>query len=478
MRPLFSLAEAAKAAEAVMRQGNPRAPVAGVSVDSRTISAWDLFFALKGERTDGHLFVADAAAKGATGAVVAALPACLLPSGFGIIEAKDPLLALGRLARVHLDRVKPKIKIGVTGSVGKTTTKEMIARVLSVRYRTVVSEANYNTEIGVPLTAFRVADGDEACVFEMAMRGPGQIRYLCGIVRPGIGVITNIGPTHMELLGSQEAIARAKAELLESLPGDGVAVLNLEDPWSVKVGDGFPGRRIFFSASCLPSSAMRAGDELVLAKSVDAGRQCVSFSLALLDGGGTSAVGRVTLRVPGLHNVRNALAAAAAGVAAGLSVEEIAAGLEGFEGGPMRLWVSTVCGGRLTLIDDAYNSSPASAKAALEVLSSFGRARKVAVLGDMLELGPYERTGHLEVGRAVADAGVSLLMTVGKASRMIGEAAASSASPPSCVYHCEDNRAAVEILRKELQPGDVVLVKGSRAMHMEEIVRELKELQL
>ncbi|MEX1253841.1 MAG: UDP-N-acetylmuramoyl-tripeptide--D-alanyl-D-alanine ligase [Dehalococcoidia bacterium] len=423
-------------------------------IDSRQAGRGDLFFALRGERDDGQRFVPDAVARGARGVVVNEAPSGL-PEGVGVFVVSDTLAALQRLAAGRRDRRRAKV-IGVTGTVGKTTTKEITAAILATRYPVLKNEANYNTEIGLPLTLLELTQRHRRAVLEMAMRGPGQIRLLCEIARPEIGVVTNVGPTHMEQLGSLEAIAAAKAELLESLPPHGFAVLNADDPLVRSMADRTRARPLFFGTS--DEADVRASEI------ASRGLEGVAFRLHWR---GESALTKTSL--PGRHIVSDALAAAAVALADGMSLGEVARALERVD---VPLRVRTVRGRNgATIIDDTYNASPASMAAALDLLAEIP-GRRIALLGDMKELGPAERESHVFVGQRAAEA-ADVIHTVGDLGAVIAEAAIAAGHRST--HHWPANEAAGEAIAADLRPDDVVLVKGSRAMAFETLLDVLKE---
>lgn len=456
--------------------GPGEARVARVSTDSRRVQPGDLFFALSGENFDAHRFVGDALAKGALGAVVTAGGmAGQNPVAGPLLEVDDPLLALGRLGAWHRNRFNIRM-VAVTGSVGKTTTKDLIHSVLSRQWSTLKSPGNLNAEIGLPLTLLQLGPEHQAAVVEMAMRGPGQIRYLAELARPDVAVITNIGLSHMELLGSQDAIAEAKAELLDYLPSGGIAVLNGDDRYF-----DFLQSRVPADARCVAFSAEAASVDGVSGSYLGVGPRPQERSSEAL---GT----RFTLRparnqsvrwawVPllGRHNMRNALAAAAVGQALGVSWPRINRGLAEAEISGMRMAVHRLRDGSL-LLDDAYNaSSPEAMISALEVLSELDGLRKIAVFGSMLELGNASEDAHRRVGEAVAAHAPSCLVTVGEHGALIGESARAAGMSPDSIVSCRDNAAALAELRPHRRPGDVILVKGSRGMAMEAVVQGLRE---
>ena len=436
--------------------------VTGISTDTRSLRPGEIFIALRGENFDGHRFVADALYKGAAGVVLSSLPNGLAQSadarGKSIIKVADTLLALGAIATAHRRKFSLPL-IAITGSVGKTATKEMLAHILSKRREVLRTPENYNNEIGVPLALLALTEHHQAAVIEMAMRGPDQIRYLAELAQPVVGVITNIGPSHLELLCDEESTARAKAELLEVMGPQGTAVLNADDRFFPLLRELAPGRVVTFGLQ------QPADYQTAEVSSADG----LSADFVLHTGG---VMIMAHLPVPGMHQVHNALAAVAAACQIGESASEAITALEDFSPAHGRLETVTTARG-FTIIDDSYNASPASMEAALQVLARYPAERKLAVLGDMKELGPQEHEFHRQVGRQAADTGLSLLVTVGELAATIVEGAASNLASDR-IMQVNSNDQAAEILLQHLRPGDVVLVKGSRVMAMEQIVERLK----
>ncbi len=443
-------------------------PIAGVVIDSRLAGAGSLFAALKGERDDGHHYVGDAFRNGAAVALIdhavdVEAPVVDLRGPAEVAELPTPccllvgntLEALQRLAAYWRSQFNVRV-VGITGSVGKSTTKEMVWSVLRRRFRTLRSEGNYNNEIGLPLTLLRLDDTYERVVLEMGMYALGEIRQLAEIARPAIGVVTNVGPTHLERLGTIERIAQAKRELVESLPADGFAVLNKDDPLVCAMAEHTPAQVFYYGLD--PSADVWASDI------ESRGLEGILFRLHYR--GET-----LHIRVPllGRHSVHTALAAAAVGLIEGESWEEIVAGLQDTTA-HIRL-VATPGMNDSTILDDTYNASPASSLAALNLLAELD-GRRIAVLGDMLELGDYEEVGHRKVGLRARDV-VAKLITVGRRARLIAEEARKAGMPAEDVYSVDTNQEAVELLHTIIQPGDIILVKGSRGMRMEEIVAAL-----
>lgn len=448
-------------------------PIASATQDSREVISGSLFVALKGEASDGHIFIGDAVARGAVAIVcdnAAAIPAALCVIDLRAANAPMPafitapvaflvtsaLAALQRIAAYWRAQMPVRV-IGVTGSVGKTTTKEMIASVLSRRFSVLKSERNLNNEIGLPLTLLHLTPEHEIAVLEMGMYDLGEIRFLCQIALPSTGVVTNVGPTHLERLGTLERIAQAKAELVEALPADGWAVLNGDDPLVRPMAQATKAHVLQYgqaqSLDLWADEVESMGLEGMRLR-LHRGKESVYFRVPIL----------------GEHSVHTVLAATAVALTLGLTWDEIDAGLRVMPD-QLRLVVVPGRNGE-TIIDDTYNSSPASALAALNLLSELD-GRRVAVLGDMLELGSYEDEGHKLVGRRAATV-VSQLVVVGPRGRYIGHEALAAGMPPESVATAADNAQAVEILKSLLQPGDFVLVKGSRGMKMEEIVQAIR----
>ena len=430
--------------------------VAGVSTDTRTLRSGDAFFALlprEGEGADGHAYIGDAARRGAAAAVVCR-PMAEPPAGLGLVEVGDTLLALGRLASVWRRRMTARV-VAVTGSVGKTSTKGMIGAILSPLARTVVSERSYNNEIGVPLTLLEVDRSHDFCVLEFAMRGPGEIGYLAQIAQPEVAVIANVGLSHIGRLGTLSAIAAAKGEVLPLLPATGAAVLNRADAFFDAFRDRTHARVLSFGLR---------DDADVRAEQIEAhGLRGTTFVCRVGE-----AASRVVLRIPGVHLVQNALAAAAAAHALGIELPAIAEGLSSYQGTEMRGLVIEAPGG-FTVISDCYNASPASVEAALRLLGS-AAGRRVFVFGDMAELGDEGPDAHRRVGEQVAATGVALLVAVGSLAGLTAEMAASRGVEVTRVASATE---ALGALAGRLRVGDAVLVKGSRVMHLEDVVEGL-----
>lgn len=427
-------------------------PFASVVIDSRQAGPGDLFVALPGEHHDGHDFIAEATARGAKG-VIAQRPPEDLPAEVSYFLVEDSLSALQRLATNWRIKFRARV-IGITGSVGKSTCKELTAAILGRYFSVLKSEGNLNSEIGLPLTILRLQPTHERVVVEMGMYARSEIEFLCQIARPQVGVVTNVAPVHLERLGNLDAIAQAKAELVESLPADGLAILNRDDPRVVGMAVHTKARSVLFGTSqgCAVHGA------LLESKGLD------GFSFRLTCGEESMDI---SLALPGRHNLHNALAAAAVGLAEGLSLAEVADGLTRAQ---VSLRLRALSGPRgSTILDDTYNASPASMLAALDLLAELP-GRRLALLADMLELGVYEEAGHRLVGERAAQT-TQVLYTLGERGRIIGEAALEAGHPNVCILQSKEE--AVATLRRTLAKGDCLLVKGSRAMALETLVEEL-----
>ncbi|MGI6604581.1 MAG: UDP-N-acetylmuramoyl-tripeptide--D-alanyl-D-alanine ligase [bacterium] len=440
--------------------GHLDSTVTGFATDSRQIKPGDAFVALVGERVDGHNFVSSVLAGPAVAALVMAVPE-ELPPRKAVIQVEDTVSALLKLGAWYRRRFAVRT-VAVTGSTGKTTTKDLIAAALNSKLCTLKNEGNLNTEIGLPLTLFNLGTQHEAAVVELAMRGPGQIARLAQVARPEVGVITNVGVTHIEVLGSQENIAAAKGELLDELPGSGLAILNGDDPWVRKQAVRSRARVAYYGMGA-EVDFRATGVELL-------GSEGLRFQVS-----GPCGKGEVFLPLPGEFNVLNALAAVAVGHYFGLELSEIQKGLAAFRPSAMRLNLVKRSDGAL-IIDDSYNANPTSMRGALETLLQVAKGRRtVAVLGDMLELGSVAQEAHREVGRLVARLGVDVLITGGSLAAGIAAAARGEATAPKAVFVCADQEAAAKVAQEEVLPGDVVLIKASRGMRFETVVSALSQ---
>jgi UDP-N-acetylmuramoyl-tripeptide--D-alanyl-D-alanine ligase len=454
--------EVAAAIHGTRRAGREALHVTGVAVDSRRARPGDLFVALPGHGAGGHAYVRDALVRGACAAVVA--HEWRADDGVDrerLVDVSDPSTALLDLARYERSRLSATV-VGITGSTGKTCTKDFAAAVLAVRLRVVASEGSFNNEVGLPLTVLRANAGTEAVVCEMGSRGPGHIRLLCEVARPGIGVVTNVGVAHMELFGSREVLREAKAELIEALPPEGAAVLNADDPTVRGFRQRTPARTVMFGAD--PSAEVRA-ERLT----VDRETGCATFEL-VMPGGSASA----TLTAPGEHMVPNALAAAAVGWILGLTAEQAARGLANARVSAGRMETFETSDG-LRVVNDAYNANPASMAAALKAARWMaGDARCVAVLGLMAELGPIAAEEHLRVGELLARLRIDAVVVVGEEARLIAVGAEREGIEPDRIAVCDDVEQAVRQVRRLAGPGDLVLVKASRVARLERVAEALR----
>lgn len=480
----------------------PPISVPHAGLDSRDMEQGDLFVACQGQNTDGHRFVGDALRRGARAVIceaqgeeqARAAGATVIDcrraaerpdriwagaatdslAGAALVYLVDNSVAalqqVGGFHRVHRSNLDLGV-IGITGSVGKTSTKELTAAVISQRFHTLHNKGNLNSEQGLPLTLLELSAEHERAVLEMGMYALGEIQAMCELARPRLGVITNVGPVHLSRLGTIENIAQAKSELVRALPSadnGGVAILNWDDERVQAMAALTPAR--IFRYGLTPEADLWA-DEIV-----GAGMEGIRFRFHYRRPTGerhsSERIDSLHVKVPllGRHSVHTALRAAAVGLVEGMSWEEIIAGIQSMPG-QLRLVVVPGINGS-TLIDDTYNASPASMVAALNLLNdleSSGGGRRIAVLGDMRELGNYTGEGHQIVGRRAADV-VDILVTVGELGRAIGEEARDAGFAPDRLFMTATFEEAVDLLRRELGPGDLVLVKGSRAVGMDSIV--------
>lgn len=442
--------------------------VNGLAIDSREVQPGAAFVAFAGEHVDGHAFAADALAAGARALVVTrddeALREAIESTGraeVALVLVEDATAAVEALGAWHRRRLNCDV-IGITGSTGKTTTKDFVRSVLATRRKVVATTGNRNNELGVPLTVMDAGADTEVLVVEMAMRGPGQIARLCSVVRPTAGLVTNVGISHVELLGSQEAIASAKAELVRAVPADGHVFLNGDDAWSAAM-----------AAETAAGVTLYGLDEALDVRATDialADDGTPTFHLVMAQGEAD-----VRLTALGRHNVYNALAAAAVGLHLGLPLDDVVAGLESATFSKWRMETFESASG-VTVINDAYNANPTSMRAAIAALADApARGRRIAVLGDMGELGSLSELAHFELGETVAGTAIDVLVTVGEKARRIAEGATAAGMPSDVVRPCVTAAEATEVLDDALEAGDTVLVKASRMMGLEAIVEGIME---
>ncbi len=434
--------------------GDGSVRLSAVSTDSRAVEPGDLFVALRGARYDGADYVADAAAKGATAAVVARE----VPEAIPQILVEDTLEALRILARARRHEFSGQV-VAVTGSCGKTTTKDLIEAVLARKYRVRVAPGNYNNEVGVPISILSLQDGDELLVLELAVSGPGEMAPLADAAAPTVAVITNVAPTHLEFFGDVAAVRREKMTLLNYVKLGGTAVLNADEPLVASAAAELVNGLKVVTFGTVEDADVRA---------VEMSEEGFRGSYFNLTGGA-----RVQLPLPGRYNVMNALAAAAVGYVLGVPEEDIAAGLTGYTGRELRSRV-VVDGRGVTFFVDCYNSSPRAAKAALDVVASApADGRRVAVLGDMLELGASAEEAHRDVGGYAAEVGLDAVVGVGVGGGQIAEGARAGGMSGEAALSFHDRDELAHFLAAWLEPGDVVLLKASRAVRLETVLNEL-----
>ncbi len=458
MKPL-KIEEVVKAIDGRIVRSGKAHEIRGVSTDSRTIKPGELFVPLIGERFNGHSFIDAAAAKGASAVLTQELN-IRFPEGVHVIYTHNTLTALQNLAGWYLGRFHIPVA-AVTGSTGKTTTKEMIYSVLSERYKALKTQGNFNNEIGLPLTLFNIDETHQMVVLEMGMSGFGEISRLVEIAPPKAAVITNIGVSHIEKLGSRENILKAKLEIFQGFDDTTTAIINDDDDMLHKAANEFTFPVVRFGTK--PSA------DIVATNIRLAGEKGVEYTVETEDD-----TCQITLKVPGMHNIYNSLAAVAMGRVFGLSLEEIRRGLLKFETDSMRLNIIHM-DNDVVVINDSYNASPDSMMAALRVLGDMEGKRRIAILADMLELGNYSEEAHRKVGAATVECGVDILAVKGRHSLWTAEEAARAGLPSGSIYKFNDNAEIKEWLGSFLADGDRILIKGSRGMHMEEIAAYLQD---
>jgi UDP-N-acetylmuramoyl-tripeptide--D-alanyl-D-alanine ligase len=456
---ILTLAEAAIGAGAML-EAPASVPNAGAleargySIDSRTVEPGELFFAVRGERHDGHSFVAAALARGAVAAVVSRARVATLPDealSSPLLIAEDPLLALQTLA-AHVRRQWGKRVVAITGSAGKTTTKEATAAALGVKFNVLKSQGNLNNGFGLPLQLLRLRPEHEIAVVEMGMNHAGEIEALARIASPDWGVVTNVGNAHVENFAEGQAgIARAKFELVAALPASGVAFLNCSDPYVSQFGRDFPGRVVYFgNGPCADPQIVSASEDLEgLHVRYRAGER----------------EGTLTLNMLGGHNATNAIAGLAVALEAGVDLDAAIIALESLAAGDKRGELIEIAGA--TILNDSYNSNPEALRSMIHTLASRPATRRVLIAGEMLELGEHSAAFHADCGKAAAEAGFDLVVGVqGKAEQLASAACAGGVAS----LFLPDAEAAGHWLAQNLHPGDQVLVKGSRGVHLERAI--------
>jgi UDP-N-acetylmuramoyl-tripeptide--D-alanyl-D-alanine ligase len=453
--PLFTVQDIVRATRGALVAGDLSVSVTGVSIDSRSLGVGEAFFAIRGHRLDGHAFLADAAGRGAACLVVHALQDDA-PANVPLVLVEDTTTALGLLAADHRARFSIPV-VGVTGSNGKTTTKELIASVLGTRWRVLKPTASFNNQWGLPLTLLRLVPEDAALVLELGTNRPGEVAYLAELARPTVGVVTNVAAVHTEFLRSLDGVSQEKAALVRAIPADGWVALNADDPRVAGMARDAKAHVVTYGRA--PTAQVRLASDVV--------EDARGLAFTLEAAGGREPV---TLAFAGRHNASNALAAAAVGVALGFSLDEIARGLAA--GRPVAGRCVWRAAGGVRILDDTYNANPVSMRAALETVAvRRGAGRLVVVLGDMLELGGIAEDAHRELGREVVAAGAHELVGVGRLALLAVEAAREAGITEA--RHATTFEDTVAHLLKRLVPGDTVLVKGSRGMRLERVVDAL-----
>lgn len=461
---IFSREEVLKVTGGRLWQGELSGGFSGATIDSRRAKKGDLFFPLPGENVNGHTFIASALQKGAAGSLLeekwlSKIKAKIFPPGKAAIVVKDSVQALQKLAAYHRAKFTLPV-VAVTGSNGKTTTKDYIASVLSTRYNVLKTEGNLNNHLGLPLMLLRLNKEHQAAVLELGMSGPGEIALLTALCRPTLGIITNIGEAHLELLGSKENIAVAKGELLTGLSPRGKAILNGDDRFLTRMGREFAGEVFYYGFT--------PGLDLQALNFIPSAVGC-TFKVALPGGGREN----FSLSLPGKHNVYNALAAIAIGLDFSLACELIKEGLSKSTFSAMRMEKNMTKSG-FWVINDAYNASPASMRYALQSLKEWAQNQpKIAVLGDMYELGSQAEELHRAVGRYLVGLRIDYLLTVGKLAAFIACGAREAGLPPQKISRVDTRTEALRCLDALNLSDSFILIKGSRAMRMEEVAEEL-----
>ena len=449
-----------KATGGKLIQGNSELLINGISTDTRSIKQGEIFFALEGENYDGHKFVEQAIHNGAAGAVISSgkKAAYSFHNGFkkcALLEVADTLTALGELAKFYRNSL-PASFIAVTGSNGKTTTKDMAYHVLRNFKSVSRSRKSFNNLIGVPLTIFETETAHDFCIVEMGTNAPGEIKRLSEIIFPDFAILTNISNAHLEGLENIEGVASAKSEFIENMAEDGTLITNADDDWCNQIADRFNGKVISFgfnqSADIKASNVKRNDSGFVFT---------VNDSLT------------VNLPVFGKHNIYNALAVIAMCDTVGVGIEVICDKFMDFKLPPMRM-EKQICGG-IVVVNDGYNSNPSSMSSALDEFSQLiTSGRKVLICGDMLELGNYAERLHKEVGAKVADANIDVLWTVGPLSRFVAEEAIANGMPRENILSCETSEEMCSFVASQLKKDDTVLIKGSRRVKLESVSRQIE----
>jgi UDP-N-acetylmuramoyl-tripeptide--D-alanyl-D-alanine ligase len=449
----LSIFQVADFAGAAVSSGDGKVLIEKIGTDSRTLKRGELFVALRGEQFDGHNFVESAAKAGAAGAIVDSSWKGKVPKDFTLVRAEDTLRAYQSLAANYRKSLSLKV-IAITGSNGKTSTKDFAAAVLARRFRVTKTDGNFNNHVGLPRTRWEAIPQDEVAVWEIGMNHPGEVAALTKLAAPDTAIITNIGVAHIEFMGSREAIATEKGAIAEAIGPQGTVILNADDPFSKSIAGRTQAKVILAGTT---AGTIRAGEVSQSANGTD---------FTILEGAHRC---RAQLPVPGLHMVQNALLAVAAGRVFGLSLEDCAAGLAAAPLTKARLQIKEISG--VQFIDDSYNANPDSMKAALRTLVELDAdGKRIAVLGEMRELGDASEAGHQEVGETAAALGVDHLIAIGNVAAAVATAAAHAGLRNSKAVR--STTEAAEILCDIAEPGDLVLIKGSRAARTERVMEE------
>ena len=424
-----------------------------ISTDSRTLKRGELFVALRGENFDGHNFVESVAKAGAAGVIVDSNWKGKVPKNFALIRAEDTLQAYQNLAANYRKSLLLKV-VAITGSNGKTSTKDFAAAVLAHRFRITKTQGNFNNHVGLPRTMLEATSRDEVAVWEIGMNHPGEVAALAKLAGPDVAIITNIGVAHIEFMGSREAIAAEKGALVDAVDSQGTVILNADDPFTKGIAARARAKVILAGTT---GGTIRASEMTQSANGTD---------FTILEGAHRC---RAQLPVPGLHMVQNALLAVAAGRVFGLSLEDCAAGLATAPLTKARLQIKEIHG--VQFIDDSYNANPDSMKAALRTLVELDAyGKRIAVLGEMGELGAESESGHREVGEAAAALGIDQLVTIGDIGAIIAQAAHNAGLEK--IASTGSTNEAAELLGEIAEPGDLVLVKGSRSARTERVIEQ------
>jgi UDP-N-acetylmuramoyl-tripeptide--D-alanyl-D-alanine ligase len=454
----LTLAQIAKLAGGSLAAGDAAATISRISTDSRTLQPGDLFVPLRGENFDGHKFVGQAAERGAAGAMIEEKWKGSTPKNFALIRVPDTLAGYQTLAANYRASLPLKV-IAITGSNGKTSTKDFVAATLAKKFRVTKTEGNFNNHVGLPQTILEANGDDQIGVWEIGMNHPGEVAALAKLAAPDVAIVTNVGIAHIEFMGSREAIAEEKGALAEAIGENGAVILNADDPFSETIAKRTRARIIL------------AGIENGSVRASEVSQSATGSEFTILEGAHRC---RAQLPVPGMHMVQNAMLAVAAGRAFGLSLEECAAGLASTPLTKARLQIKEING--IQFIDDSYNANPDSMKAALRTLLELDAdGRRIAVLGEMGELGEESERGHREVGEAAAALNVDELIAVGATGAAIAHAARNAGLEKSVAVDSPEE--AAELLGENASPGDLILIKGSRTARMERVLEAFAKRQ-